>query len=209
MRPKVVLAAILVNETVAVTCQFIQHTDPRFPLVYFTVSSAAVAGITAAAGLVAPRLPVLRAMRVTSAVGVVLAAIVFAVFIAPALPAGGWFAPWDDSWVRTATVLMHGTAPFLVVVGIAVAPPGGRLPSWFAVGLSWPLLYLSVIGLGAVFGSLNVPYPFLRPTVVGWPAVVGGVVVLTAMAAGIIPTIFALSRVADRVRQRTTSDTRA
>ena len=38
---------IVANESMGLVCQFIQHTDPRFPLVYFTADSVLLAALTA------------------------------------------------------------------------------------------------------------------------------------------------------------------
>ena len=41
--------ASLLTENVSVICQVVQHTDPRFPLLYFTIDSTALAAFVATA----------------------------------------------------------------------------------------------------------------------------------------------------------------
>lgn len=106
---------IALTEAVAVLCQFLQRTDPRFPLVYFTVLSGALAGVVALAEVLFRRRHfVIDASRVAAAVGVIVSAVIFAALIAPATPTGTWFQPWDDLWARVATALFHAVAPVLM-----------------------------------------------------------------------------------------------
>ena len=66
----VLAALIVVNQTVGVACQFVQQTDPRFPLAYFTVDSAVVAGIAAALALLVGEFRGAWQLRLAAAVGV-------------------------------------------------------------------------------------------------------------------------------------------
>lgn len=191
--------AIVVNEIVATACQFIQQTDSRFALLYFTVASAVLASITSAMACISPGLAWLAPMRIASATGVLLSAIVFATVIAPATPAGGWFQPWDDRWVRTATVLMHGTAPVLVAVDVAIRPRWRPLTSWVLAGLSWPLTYLAAMGVLSMTGAATMPYPFLQPSRAGWPAVGGAIAILALLVVALSATLFVVNRVIARV----------
>lgn len=173
---------ILVNQTVGVACQFIQHTDPRLPLVYFTIDSAVLAGVAAALTLGGATGAWVQRLRLAAVVGVGLSAIVFASVIAPASPTGTWFQPHDDLAVRTATLLLHGVAPVLVTTEYVVRPTclsGRDSVRW---SYAWPLSYLLGIAvLAAVAGAAAIPYPFLRPAVSGWPTTVGAYVGLIAV----------------------------
>lgn len=164
---------IVLNQTVGVACQFIQSTDPRFPLVYFTIDSAVLAGVAAALTLRGATGAWVQRLRLAAVVGVGLSAIFFAAVIAPATPTGTWFQPHDDFMVRTATLLLHGVAPVLVTAEYVLRPPRLSLRDSVAWSYPWPLLYLAGIGvLAAVGGAETIPYPFLRPAVTGWPTTV-------------------------------------
>jgi uncharacterized membrane protein len=185
-----VTAAVLVTETVAVTCQFVQHIDPRFPLLYFTVDSAVLAAVTAAITLTRPRFRYLPALRVTSAVAVVVSALIFATVIAPATPNGTWIQPHDDYWVATATILMHGVAPLLM----SIALPSLPLPRYLRYGYLWPVGYLATLSMVATLGSVPVPYPFLAPSQIGWPGMIAAVVALAAIIAAVSCALYGVSR---------------
>jgi hypothetical protein len=179
----------LVIEIIAVTCQFVQTTDQRFPLVYFTVDSAVFAGAAAAITMARPQFRYLIALRITSAVGVVIAALVFAIVIAPATPTGTWIQPHDDVWVRTANILLHGVAPLLVCVGV----PGAGLAAYLRYAYVWPLAYLVTIAALTCHG-LAMPYPFLSPAYSGWPRVLAAMAILAALNAGVSAALFGITR---------------
>ncbi|EHB48693.1 hypothetical protein MycrhDRAFT_5534 [Mycolicibacterium rhodesiae JS60] len=185
-----VTAAVLVTETVAVTCQFVQHTDPRFPLLYFTVDSAVLAAVTAAITLTRPQFRYLPALRVTSAVAVVVSALIFATVIAPATPTGTWIQPHDDNWVATATILMHGVAPLLV----SIALPSLPLPMYLRYGYLWPVVYLAALVVVATLGSVPMPYPFLAPSQIGCPGAIASAVALAAIIAAVSCALYGLNR---------------
>lgn len=173
---------VVATEIVAVSCQFIQHTDSRFPLAYFTVLSGVLAGLVAACDAAVPARSALRyTIRITSTVGVVISAIIFAALIAPASPTGTWFQPWDDGWVRTATVLFHAVAPVLVIADLCLRRPQLSRGQWMLATYSWPLTYLVGLAAAATVGDVTIPYPFLSPSQMGW----GIVVVAIASLAGI------------------------
>lgn len=148
---------------VGVIAQFIQHTDPAPPLAYFTVWSAILGTLTLAAGAIRHHeLPV--TVRGAATVGCAISGIIFATVIAPATETGTWFQPWDDYWVRTATVLMHGIGPVLITADFIATPAHVTRP-WRQAALwcTWPLVYIvSALGVQAV-GGQPVPYPFLNP----------------------------------------------
>ncbi|MBS1696701.1 MAG: Pr6Pr family membrane protein [Actinobacteria bacterium] len=194
---------IVVNQTVGVACQFVQHTDPRFPLAYFTVDSAVLAGVIALLALLVGQFRGAWQLRLAAAVGVCVSAVVFAAVIAPATQTGTWFQPHDDWFMRTANLLLHGTAPVLVVadyVARAEATSVRRSVSWAYV---WPLTYLAgLLAVAAVFGGDTIPYPFLRPSVVGWPTATGAVIALIALVAVVSAMLSVLCRVVIRTRAR-------
>lgn len=206
MRGAVRLAAIalLINQLIAVTCQFLQHTDPRFPLWYFTVDSAILAGVVAAIDVVVPHARWIAALRHTAAVGVVVSAVIFATVIAPATPTGTWFQPHDDSLVRTATVLLHGVAPLLVVACCLLQPKpihGRAAVGW---AFAWPVTYLVGLCLMVgLHGPAVIPYPFLAPGQVGWGTVALATAALVALIAATGAALGALGRLG---RMQTTTD---
>lgn len=177
---------LLINQAVAVTCQFLQHTDPRFPLWYFTVDSAILAGVAAAADLTVPGARWLPVLRHTAAVGVVVSAVVFATVIAPATPSGSWFQGHDDDLVRVATVLFHAVAPVMVCAGYLLRRNGIRGRAAVGYAFVWPTLYL--IGLCTMVGVRGagvIPYPFLAPGQMGWRTV--------GLAAGALTVLIAVT----------------
>lgn len=178
---------------VGVVCQFIQHTDPTFPLLYFTIDSAILAGITFGLSALSTNDDWLASVRGTATVGVVVSGLIFATVIAPNTPTGTWIQPHDDYWVRTATILIHGVAPFLVMTAFLLLPGprrpmGVELRAW----TWWPVTYLIVVTAVCTLGQIPMPYVFLRPSTVGWPVVVGAVIVLTAIITAIGAGILAL-----------------
>jgi hypothetical protein len=186
--------AIVVNQTAAVVCQFGQHTDPRFPLLYFTVDSGVFAGAVALIALVCPGLSSLPGLRAASAVGVLLSAVIFATVIAPASGTGTWIQPYDDYWVRTATILFHAVAPVLVTIDFAIhGVPRRRIARTVAWCFVWPLAYIIVVGGLAAWGVVGMPYPFLDPSKTGWGTVMGTVVGLSALVLLFASALLALS----------------
>ena len=163
-----------------VVAQFAQHTDPTFPLLYFTVDSALLYGLLALVHALVPAGRVARAARsLVSALtpAVVFSGLVYATVIAPALNGGAWFAPGDDAVCRLAQMLLHGVGPALALVltwADPAPPPPGRRAAWW---LAWPLGYLVVVTATDVS-----PYAFLPP---GAPEVqVAGVAAVLALVYG-------------------------
>lgn len=136
-----------------------------------------LAGVAAAAALTRPRWNWLPALGVAAAVRVVVSAAVFAT----ASPTGTWIQPYDDPWPRTATILMHGFAPPLVIAAVAVVTARLCFVSWVAFSYAWPLAYLIVPISMAAVGRMAVPYPFLAPKDVGWCGVAGAIAALAAL----------------------------
>lgn len=170
--PRLLPPTILLTEAVAVLSQFVQNTDPRSPLVYFTVLSGVLAGLVAAVETTTRhRGDWLDGARVTAAIGVVVSAIIFAALIAPSTPTGTWFQPWDDGWVRTATVLFHAVAPALVIADLVLRRPLLSPMRWLLAAYSWPLTYLVSIAWTATAFGVKLPYPFLSPSQMGWGTV--------------------------------------
>ncbi|OMC39079.1 hypothetical protein A5740_03060 [Mycobacterium sp. GA-1841] len=186
---------MLVNQLVGLACQFIQDTDSRFPLWYFTVDSAIAAAAVALLTLLVPRARCLPVLRHTAAVGVIVSAVIFAAFIAPGTETGTWFQPHDDTAVRMATVLFHGTAPILVVADYLLHQPRIRALQAVAWAYLWPLTYFAgLCVLVAVFGQSAVPYPFLSPEAMGWAAVACAVIALILLVSSCGLILGALSR---------------
>lgn len=163
-----------------VVAQLVQHTDPKPAFTYFTVWSATLGAVSLAVAAARRGADVPLLVRGAAAVGCVVSALVFATVIAPATPTGTWYQPWDDPWARTATTLMHGVGPALILLDFVTTPvheagPWRRTLTWTA----WPLLYV-VVTLGHQgMGGPPVPYPFLDPAQTSAPAVLGAIVVLT------------------------------
>jgi hypothetical protein len=192
---------ITITEAAAVLCQFIQHTDPRFPLIYFTVVSGVLFG-AAAAVTVAGRQKGLDIIRIAAAVGVSLSAVVFTLVIAPASPSGTWFQPWDDAWVRTATALFHGVAPLLVITDLVIRPVALSRRAWICAAYGWPALYVVFISLAAAKSSFTVPYPFLSPARMGWGTVLDALGAMTAVIGLCTLLLFLASKAGRRLAQK-------
>jgi hypothetical protein len=183
-----------------VLCQFLQHTDPRSPLVYFTVLSGILAGLLAAVeATVRYRSASIDAARVTTTAGVVVSAVIFAALIAPASPSGTWFQSWDDLWVRVATVLFHGVAPVLVITDLVLRRPSPPISTWLVAAYSWPVTYLVALTLAATAFDVAIPYPFLSPSQMGWGTVSIAIVSL-ALLVGVVAV--ALNYAAARYQRR-------
>ena len=195
---------ILLTEAVAVLSQFVQNTDPRSPLVYFTVLSGVLAGLVAVVETATRhRGAWLDGARVTTTIGVVVSAIIFSALIAPSTPTGTWFQPWDDVWVRTATVLFHGVAPALVIADLVLRRPPLSPMRWLLAAYSWPLTYLASIALAIKAFGVKLPYPFLSPSQMGWGTVSIAITSLAALVGVVAVALrYAASRYHDR-RQTT------
>ena len=180
--PALLSASIVATQAVAVICHFAQRTDSRFPLLYFSVDSAALAAVVALLALLGWRDGWFARVRLPSGVGVLVSAIVFATVIVPASETGTWFQPHDDLWVRAATVLIHGVAPALVTLDFLVRSYAHSIRSSLLWSYLWPLIYFGVlIVLAPIFGLDVIPYPFLRPASMGWPMVAVAVVALAVL----------------------------
>lgn len=183
---RVVRIATVVVAAVAVLCQFVQHTDPRFPLAYFTVDSVALLALALVVALVRPAGPKLALVRGAALVGVLVSSIVFSTVIAPHTSTGTWFQPWDDPWVRTSTVLMHAVTPVLALTDDWLHPAERTAGTWSVVlrWMSWPLVYITVVGLLSLVAGTSLPYTFLQPSAVGAGTVVAAVAVMAALDVG-------------------------
>lgn len=161
--PWVRVGAVL-TLVVGVVAQFIQATDPTFPLLYFTVCSALFAAITLVVAQIRPSSTALDSARGAAAVAVVLSGLIFATVLAPVNNGGPWFAPHDDMWVRTATLLMHGIAPVLVVTDVLLHPLRTSSSTWrtAVVWCLWPAAWALVALPLDVTGVAATPYVFLR-----------------------------------------------
>lgn len=196
-------ATIVINQTVGVSCQFLQHTDRIFPLLYFTIDSAIVAGIVASIALIRPTCPLLPQLRTASSVGVLLSALIFTAVIAPASSTGTWIQPYDDYWVRTATVLLHGVAPVLVIIDLVInyaeRATTASVISWSYL---WPLTYLVCLVVLVSTGVATIPYPFLNPAQLGWKTVLGSLAGLSALILIIALALLALPKITHKIYRR-------
>jgi hypothetical protein len=175
--------AVIVLAT-GVTCQFIQRTDQRFPLVYYTVDSAILATAVLLA-LQSPWAEMAARIHNAAVTGVVFSALIYATVIAPTSPSGGWFAPLDDPWVRAATVLLHGIAPVLLVADYLGSPPPSSTLKAAISCLWWPISYLIVMSLLAWGGLVQMPYRFLSPSASGPGLVACAIAGLAAISVGL------------------------
>lgn len=170
--------------TLGVICQFIQRTDPTPSLLYFTVGSAMLAATLLTWQLVRGTSNSAWGDRVRGAavVGVALSSLIYMPVIAPSSPSGTWFGAHDDAWARSATLLLHGGAPILVVAEFLLAPYALPATSREATLLAWwPAAYLTVVGTLAWSGAATMPYLFLRPSQFGVAGVAAAVAVLYAI----------------------------
>ncbi|WP_100451165.1 Pr6Pr family membrane protein [Mycobacteroides abscessus] len=204
-----VSAAIAINQAIGVFCQFIQRTDRTFPLLYFTIDSAIFAGVVAVVALIRPARLLLPQLRTASAVGVLLSSLIFTTVIAPASSTGTWVQPYDDYWVRTATVLLHGVAPVLVIIDLVVNYAGRAITAASVIVWSylWPMAYLvSLVALVST-GIATIPYPFLNPAQLGWRTVLGSLAGLCALILIIAWALLALAKIIHRIyRERSHED---
>jgi hypothetical protein len=199
-----VRAVTVLVAVVAVVCQFVQHTDPRFPLAYFTVDSVALLAVALSVGLVRRASPILAGVRGAAVVGVLVSSVVFTTVIAPHTSTGTWFQPWDDPWVRTSTVLMHAVTPVLALVDDWLHP-AERIPGRWSVVLTWmawPLAYIAVVGAVCFATGASLPYTFLQPSVVGAWTVVAGVAVMATLSIAAGWLVLGLRATTDRAGAR-------
>lgn len=177
MRVRDVVAVLVVAVLgSAVVCQFLQGTDPTFPLWYFTVDSAILTGLAALASLARPDSDAVGALRGAGTTGVLLSGAIFTTVIAPNTPTGTWFQPWDDPWVRAATVLFHAVGP-VVAIAHFLTRPASPAPFWHVVTrwCAWPAAYLAVMLALQAVGAATIPYAFLQPEQMGGVLPVVGV----------------------------------
>jgi len=202
---RALLAACTAVLAGGVAAQFAQSTDPVFPLRYFSADSALLCSIACAASLAWPSSRCAWFARGMSTVGVVVSAIVYATIIAPASATGTWFQPWDDGWVRTAIVLMHGVGPALATAQFLVLPgPPARDLATAALWCAWPAGYLvATIGLAVLVG-IPIPYPFLDPHAMGGPPAVLAAVLAIGLANFVVGLVLLRGRKLVRSVRRTT-----
>lgn len=195
-----VSTALVINQTIGVSCQFLQHTDRTFPLLYFTIDSAMFAGAVASIALIWPAFVLLPQLRAAATVGVLLSSLIFTVVIAPASSTGTWIQPYDDYWVRTATILLHGVAPVFVVIDLIINHEERAASASIVVwSYLWPLTYLISLVALASTGVAAIPYPFLNPAQLGWRTVLGSLVVVSALILIIALVLLALRAVTHKI----------
>lgn len=182
---------------VGVLCQFVQGTDPTFPLLYFTVCSAVLAVVVLGLAALRPEAMVLDRWRGAVTVAVVLSGLIFATVLAPVNNGGPWFAPHDDGWIRTANVLLHGVGPVLAVADFFLHPFRTRTGTW-RLALTWclwPAAWALVALPLDLTGLAETPYLFLQVREVGdVPAVLGAVVGLFTLVTGLGAALVAVLR---------------
>lgn len=179
--PFIFRVATALTLATAVVFQFLQSTDPTFPTLYFTVDSAILMAVVLAASL-ARRSPSLDVVRGAATIGVIVSGLIYAAVIAPNSTNGTWFAPWDDTMVRTSTVLLHGIGPFLAIADFLTHDyPAASTHKTIALWCTWPLAYIVAITSLAAVGIGHVPYVFLNPQTGGGALGVAGA--MTAMMA--------------------------
>ena len=182
---------------VGVVCQFLQNTDPVFPLLYFTVDSALLAASTIVLALMKPESVLVARIRGAATLGVVVSGLVYATVIAPNTATGTWFQPWDDGWVRTSTVLLHGVGPVLVLVYFLLTPyPPDSLRTSLKSWLGWPATYIAGAGTLAATGIAATPYAFLDPETMGGLLGLAGSIAATTAAITTIAMVLYGMRVA-------------
>ena len=180
-----------------VLCQFVQGTDPTFPLLYFTVCSAVLAVVVLGLAALRPETVVLDWWRGAVTVAVVLSGLIFATVLAPVNNGGPWFAPHDDVWIRTANVLLHGVGPVLAVADFFLHPLRTRAGTW-RLALSWclwPATWALVALPLDVAGVAETPYLFLQVRDAGdVPAVLGAVIALFVLVSALGSGLMAVRR---------------
>lgn len=199
--PRTVRALLVLVLAIGVVCQFLQYTDPVFPLLYFTIDSAVLMAVI----VTVPRRGAWHdSVRGAATVGVIISAIIYATVIIPASESGQWFAPHDDYYVRTANLLIHGVAPFFAVADFLLRPyPQARIGPTLGRWVLFPLAYFVIMGTLDATGVAEMPYPFLRlsdgSNVAG---VVGAVAALAVLFAAVCGALLAGQRGAQSLRRR-------
>lgn len=193
----VVRVATIVVLLAGVVSQFVQGTDPTFPLLYFTVCSAIFLAVTLMVAQVRTRSPAIDQFRGAATAAVVLSGLIFATVLAPVNNGGSWFAPHDDGWVRAANVLLHGVGPVLALIDLALH--GLRLegrPWRTAMGWClWPVAWACVVLPLDLLRVADVPYEFLRIRVAAdVPLVLGAMVGLFGLVTLIGRGLLVLAR---------------
>jgi len=165
-------------------------------LVYFTIQSNLIVGVTALLLALRPRRSALlfRVFRFDGVAMIVLTALVYHTMLAGLSHPHGWNAVDNQ--------LLHTVVPAMAVVGWLVFGPRG-LVSWKVVWLSlvYPILWLVFTLLrGAAIGWY--PYPFMDPREQGYASVsltlAGIVVAFIALAALLLAVDRGLRRLAHR-----------
>jgi len=158
--PRLVRAAAATTLAVGVICQFLQHTDPVFPLAYFTIDSAILMTVVLS---IPNRGQWHDVVRGAATQGVILSGVVYAAVIVPGSKSGHWFAPHDDFYIRTANLLLHAIAPLLVIFDfLAQDYPASSIAKTISQWMLIPLAYLIVMETLDVTGLVGMPYEFLR-----------------------------------------------
>lgn len=174
------LALVVVAVVVAgVLTQMAASGRPGDDLVYFTVQSALLLGVSTALALT-PRLRdsrVLALVRGAATVGSVVSGGVYAVAIAPGEGTGRWLL--DEPLAAVASTLQHLVLPVLAVLLLrrevlpqlrAVVRGSWTVPSppaTAALWAAWPLFWAVQVSLLGVLDIARIPYPFLDPAIVG------------------------------------------
>lgn len=189
------LRALMVAVVAVVVVGFVAQvlsTDPRSPLVYFTVLNAlALAGVTVVGGLWARRAGAAapgvvqtghEVARLTFATGAVFAGLVYWVLIAPREGGERWLL--DSPAALVAAVALHGVLPIVAVVYLRAVDTPERILARRSrdSAIAWTLIWPAGWGLVAIqlsaLGLVAIPYPFLDVSTRGWLAVLGSTVVL-------------------------------
>ena len=84
---------------------------------------------------------------------------------------------------------MHGVAPVLVSLGA----PRLRLSRYIRYGYIWPVIYLVTLAALAAVGWVEVPYPFLQPSRIGWVGVTATLAAPAATVAAVSGALWAIS----------------
>lgn len=197
MMRRVVQCGAAITLLAGVVLQFLQQTDPVFPLLYFTVDSALLEAVILLSLLRRPRAEH-TGVEITAVAGVLLSALVYTTVIAPSSPSATWFNDGDDLRVRIATILLHGVAPILIMAEYLTRTQDRKPTVRHAfILLWWPTAYLVVVGAFDAVDLCTVPYPFLQPSESGHFAVLAAVLVI-----GLINVLLGLMLVAGRRRSR-------
>lgn len=182
LRPTIRWGCVVLLLT-GVVLQFIQYTDPTFPLLYFTVDSALLLAGALIASSLRPDSARIATIRGAATVAVLLSALIYATVIAPASSTGTWFQPWDDGYVRAAMVVQHAAAPVVALADFLLHPyPAGAKRGTVLRWCAWPVAYFIPVTVLDVAGIATMPYPFLAiDTLSDLPAVLGAMVALSLL----------------------------